>query len=167
MEHLVRRHHDRVWLWAQRLARWRLHSPDQAADIFQLTWEKALPQLGSFRDEAKFSTWLFPICRGACADLGRSRRRAPEADSIHLLDQRPAPSADVDCRLDLRRALNALPEDEREAVEAVYLFGFSCTEAAAIADVARTTMSSRVQRGLKRLGRSGLLDGPAREGGSG
>jgi RNA polymerase sigma-70 factor (ECF subfamily) len=53
-------------------------SPDDADDLVQDTLLRAFEQLGQFRGEASFKTWLFRIASNAAIDWLRMRRRWTE-----------------------------------------------------------------------------------------
>jgi RNA polymerase sigma-70 factor (ECF subfamily) len=53
-------------------------SPDDAADLVQDTLVKAFEQIGRFRGDAAFKTWLFRIASNAAIDHLRARRRWSE-----------------------------------------------------------------------------------------
>lgn len=69
-EALLRRHYDRVHGLAWQLTGSRADADDVAQDVCCTLVEK----IGSFRAEAKFSTWLAGITFNACRDLRRRRR---------------------------------------------------------------------------------------------
>ena len=56
---------------------WRLTSETDAADILQETFLQAFRNLGTFRGEARFGTWLYRIATNASLMLRRSRARRP------------------------------------------------------------------------------------------
>jgi RNA polymerase sigma factor (sigma-70 family) len=69
-EALLRRHYDRVHGLAWRLTGSRADADDIAQDVCCTLVEK----IGSFRGEAKFTTWLTGITFNACRDFRRRRR---------------------------------------------------------------------------------------------
>ncbi|GGQ58986.1 RNA polymerase sigma factor [Couchioplanes azureus] len=86
---IVRRYSGRVW------AVCRVHrlAPADAADVFQQTWLRALENLDSLRDPAKFGAWIGTTCRNeSLAVLRRARRAQPVDDS--WLDDQPGDAAD-------------------------------------------------------------------------
>jgi RNA polymerase sigma-70 factor, ECF subfamily len=60
-------------------------------------------------------------------------------------------SADLDVRLDLDRALGALPELQRRVVEAIFMRGYSYEEAAELVAVPLGTLKRAQTRGLAQL----------------
>ena len=71
-EMLVARYQDRVYRLACRLT-----SETDAPDVLQDTFLNAYRNLGSFRGDAKFSTWLFRIATNAALMIRRRRGRRP------------------------------------------------------------------------------------------
>jgi RNA polymerase sigma factor (sigma-70 family) len=69
-EALLRRHYDRVHGLAWQLTGSRADADDIAQDVCCTVVEK----IGSFRGEAKFTTWLTGITFNACRDFRRRRR---------------------------------------------------------------------------------------------
>ena len=70
-EALLRRHYDLM----HRVA-WRMTgSQADAQDICQEVCCALVERIGSFRGEAKFTTWLVGIVRNACHDHHRRNRR--------------------------------------------------------------------------------------------
>lgn len=69
-EALLRRHYDRVHGLAWQLIGSRADADDIAQDVCCTLVEK----IGSFRGEAKFTTWLTGITFNACRDFRRRRR---------------------------------------------------------------------------------------------
>jgi RNA polymerase sigma-70 factor, ECF subfamily len=58
---------------------------ESAADLAQEICVKAYQNLGHFKGQSKFSTWLYSITRNHCLNAVRSRKSMPEMDSDELL----------------------------------------------------------------------------------
>lgn len=67
---LLDRHYDRIHGLAWQLTGSRADADDIAQDVCCTLVEK----IGSYRGEAKFTTWLYGITFNACRDLRRRRR---------------------------------------------------------------------------------------------
>lgn len=137
-----------------------LGNPDDAAEATQDTYIKAWRGLGSWRGDAKFSTWLYRVASNTAISKyrGRKRRRAHEVHSEDsVLEQIPGPTSVEDtagARLeveDLESALAALPELYRDAVVLRDVYGYSIEEIASQLNVSDTAAKVRVHRGRKRL----------------
>ena len=78
---LFRRHHVKVARWCLSFA------PDResAADLAQEICAKAYKNLGYFKGQSKFSTWLFSIARNHCLNAVRARSSTPDMESEETL----------------------------------------------------------------------------------
>ena len=70
-EELVSRYESVIMNMAYRL----LGNRSDAADVCQEVFVLLIRKLGSFRGEAKFSTWLYRVSLNACHDHARRSRR--------------------------------------------------------------------------------------------
>jgi RNA polymerase sigma-70 factor (ECF subfamily) len=94
-----------------------------AEDLAQEVFIKIFKARKSYQPVAKFTTWLFRIVTNLCLNEIRNRKHRPNVslDDNPLLDPGQAdPTGDGLARQDLvravRRALDALPENQRMAV---------------------------------------------------
>jgi RNA polymerase sigma-70 factor (ECF subfamily) len=141
-EDLVRLYQADVWRFAQHLTRDRA----LAEDVTQEAFLRAFRFLGSFRGDARFSSWLFRIARNCAMDAIRSR-------TVHL-EREPAPpatSTDPQARLELQAALAAISDEHREPFLLIEVFGLSYQEAADVLGVRVGTVKSRMHRARKAM----------------
>jgi RNA polymerase sigma-70 factor, ECF subfamily len=68
----VERYQARVF----RLAAALLKNREDAADIAQESFVRAYANLGSFKGDSRFASWLFKIVNNLCIDLIRRRQTA-------------------------------------------------------------------------------------------
>jgi len=147
---IFRRHRDQLWAVALRTT----GDPEDAADAVQEALISAMRHAGSFRGDAKVSTWLHRIVVNACLD--RLRRRAAHPTSP-LPDDDHAPSttrddyADRDTAADVHAALATLPTEQRAAIVLVDIEGYPVEEVAAMLAVPTGTVKSRCARGRAKL----------------
>jgi RNA polymerase sigma-70 factor, ECF subfamily len=149
---------------------------DEARDLSQEAFLKAYRALGTFKQEARFSSWLYQIAINATRDRLRRRRRRTDLslDDVEEKGERPlrdgAPSAlDLIESSDLSRvvaaAMAALPEEQREVVILKEYQGLTFPEIAETLDVPLSTVKTRLYRGLGqlriRLERQGIRGGAA------
>jgi RNA polymerase sigma-70 factor (ECF subfamily) len=142
---LFRRHRDRMWAVALRIT----HDPEVSADAVQEAFIAAFRRADSFRGEAEVTTWLHRIVVNSCLDRLRRVKPVvdlPDADLSVLADSHDHHRS-VDVRLDIRQALEQLPEGQRMALVLVDMHGLSIAEAASILNVAEGTIKSRCARG--------------------
>ncbi|OBG39892.1 RNA polymerase sigma factor SigM [Mycolicibacter heraklionensis] len=143
---LYGRHHRRL----RRLARLTTGCPEDAEDALQEAMLSAHRAAGSFRYNAAVGSWLHRIVINACLDrLRRNKICYTELLVTHAIvgDH----TAAVETALEVRAALSQLPADQRAAVVAVDMQGYSIADAAHAFGVAPGTVKSRCARGRARL----------------
>ena len=126
---------------------------DRADDLVQETVMKAWNKFHLFQEGTNLKAWLFTIMRNEFYSQMRKRGREVQ-DSEGVLASQLAIHPEQQGHMDLadfRSALEALPDDQREALMLIGANGFSYEEAAAIAGVAVGTIKSRVSRARTRL----------------
>jgi RNA polymerase sigma-70 factor (ECF subfamily) len=128
-------------------------NPGRADDLVQETLLKAWSHLDSFQEGTNLRAWLFTILRNSyISELRRRHREVEDSDGKKAasLSVAPAQQAHLDM-LDLRKALDLLPPDQREALVLVGAAGMSYEEAAEITGCAVGTVKSRVNRARNKL----------------
>jgi len=126
---------------------------DKADDLVQDTVMKACAKQSSFQMGTNLKAWLFTILRNEFYSQMRKRGREVQ-DGEGALTERMAvhPSQyGVMDLADFKKALDSLPDDQREAIVLIGASGFSYEEAAEICNCAVGTMKSRVSRARARL----------------
>jgi len=139
---IFRRHKDRMWAVAIRTCGDRELASDCLQDAFIAAYRRA----SSFRGEAAVTTWLHRIVVNACLDRLRRGKPTSPLPEYDLADRRDDYSS-VEVRLDIREALDQLPEGQRMALVLVDMHGVPVAEAAEILGVAEGTIKSRCARG--------------------
>jgi RNA polymerase sigma-70 factor (ECF subfamily) len=87
-ETLVRRHQRGVYAFVRRFVK----SHDDAADLTQRTFVRAMGSIGTFEGRSEFRTWLFRIAVNLCKNHHRDRgRRGEVAMDLERLDALEAP----------------------------------------------------------------------------
>lgn len=144
---LFGRHRSRLY----RLARCSTPTAEDADDVLQEAMLSAHRGAATFRNDAAVSSWLHRIVVNACRD--RLRRNASRL-TVPLPEQ-DCPVADrtgnVETTMIVRQALLRLPADQRAAVLAVDMHGYSVADAARLLAVAEGTVKSRCARARARL----------------
>ncbi|MEO1687024.1 MAG: sigma-70 family RNA polymerase sigma factor [Pseudomonadota bacterium] len=120
----------------------------QADDLVQETLLKAWANRDRYQEGTNLRAWLFTILRNTFYSHFRKKRREVEdVDGAHAERLAEAPTQEHALALqDFRRALEELPEDQREALVLVGAAGLSYEEAAEVANAAVGTIKSRVSR---------------------
>ena len=128
---------------------------DVVHDAFVTIWSKI-----ALFDAARGSlrSWLLVIVRNRAIDRARASRptmEVDEADAQSLLASAPNPTwAAAIARLsanDLRAAIDALPVEQRQAIELAYFGGHTYREIAVITGVALGTANGRLRLALAKL----------------
>ncbi|MBH0781240.1 RNA polymerase sigma factor SigM [Nocardia sp. NEAU-351] len=148
---ILRRHNDHLWQTALRTS----YTREDAADSLQDALLSAHRTAGSFRAEAEVRSWLHAIVVNACLDRIR-RNKTRRAISLSP-ETMPEPVddrdefAELEMSLVVDRALFSLPPDQRTALVAIDLEGYSVADAAAMLGVPEGTIKSRCARARQRL----------------
>lgn len=143
---LFRRHRRQL----HRVARLSSRCAEDAEDALQEAMASAHRHAGSFRHDAAVGSWLHRIVVNACLD--RLRRNVSHLSTV-LDDTYPVPdrTAQVDTAIMVQRALMRLPVEQRAAVVAVDMHGYSVADTARLLGVAEGTVKSRCARARSRL----------------
>ncbi len=127
--------------------------PTQADDLAQEALAKAWKARASFEPGTSLKAWTFMILRNQFySEKRRSWRSTPLDAEVaeNTLVANDNPTAPMEL-LELRAALNKLPDDQREALILVGAGGMAYEEAAQVCQVAVGTIKSRVSRARKAL----------------
>ena len=148
-DELVRVHADAVYGHGLRF----FGEPQAAEDVVQEVFIKVYRTLDTFQGDSAFSTWLFRVTRNVCLDMLRQGKRRPvPMDPLDLAaGSTPDHSTRVVDAAALEQAMQAVPQEDREALGAVTLFGLSYEEAAASIGIPVGTVKSRVFRARRTL----------------
>ena len=137
-----------------------------ANDFLQLLLIAAEPfreELRSrFDPERRFSTWLFQIALNLARDWRRRPPPEPVAGERTVGVAGPDLLGASDAAIDTRRLLAALPEGHRAVVILRHLHDLGEEEVAAILDIPRGTVKSRLHHAMARLARLVRGDASAR-----
>jgi RNA polymerase sigma factor (sigma-70 family) len=118
-----------------------------AEELTQETFARACTAALRFRGDSSVKTWIFGIARRVLLEASR----AGLFDRPPQLQDRAAPQADPDERLDLERAFGRLGVADREVLMFVDVLGFEPNEAAAMVGVKPEALRVRLHRARGRL----------------
>ncbi|MGD9902273.1 MAG: RNA polymerase sigma factor [Vicinamibacterales bacterium] len=156
-DHLVTRHRRAVYQLCYRY----VHDPEDAADLTQDTFVRAWRALGTFRAQARFSTWLYRIAVNVCLNRVAARpTRFDGLDGESLVDERtPQPGDGLlaeERAAAVRAAVASLPPRQRAAVILRTYHDLSHQEVAAIVGTSVGAVKANIFHALvslrKRLG---------------
>jgi len=149
-ETLYRRLVGRIYALCLRMARDPQKAEELTQDVFVRAWER----MGSFRGESRFTTWLHRLAVNVVLQDGRTkgRREAREqlvADPGEYMGRvrREMPGT----RVDLERAIAALPEGARTVLVLRDIYGYKYNEIAQMQGVALGTVKAQIHRARKMM----------------
>lgn len=136
---------------ASRLAFAMLHDRSEAEDAFQEAALRAWRRMSNLRAGRPFQPWFIGIVANQCREVRRGRwwrvvrvpdiaGRAPAGDAATWLEGE-----------DLRRAVAALPHDQRVAVLLHFHLDMSLSDVGAALGLTEAGAKTRIHRALKRL----------------
>ena len=162
---LARRHHARVVSFLHGIVR----DETSAEDLAQETFVRVFRHVDDYKPIAKFSTWLFTIARNLALNEVRDRKKRPtlalnapvksdtsEAEAVSRMSDsaEPAPHEEasrIEAALELRRAVEELPEAFRLVLVLCDLEQLSYQECADALDLPIGTVRSRLSRARDHL----------------
>lgn len=142
---LLQSHDDRMRGLAWQL----LKDPDAMDDALQDAYLRAYRQIGTFRADAKFSSWLYRIVHNSCIDMHRRAARYPAAtnDIANAVIVSPVDHADQLASRDaLTSALASLPLELAAVIALVDGEGLPYDAVAELLGVESGTVGSRLSR---------------------
>jgi RNA polymerase sigma-70 factor (ECF subfamily) len=155
-ELLYRRYARPVFGLALRRLGDRMRAEDAVQETFAALWRSAR----TYRPErGPGAPWLYAVARNAIVDRARNRTDSPaeipDAASLELGPAERAEASFVSWRV--HRALEGLPQSERDVIELAYWGGLSQSEVADFLGIPLGTVKTRTRSGLGRL--ATLLEG--------
>lgn len=160
---LVRRHQGPLFHFAFR----QLRSAPAAEDVVQEAFVRVVQSAAEFKNEAKFTTWVYTITRNLCIDQLRkgAHRRHPSLDEARgddgnrtlgeLVADRGADverqAAGSELQEQLTAAVELLPPDQKEVFLMREVANLPFKEIAEITGVPENTVKSRMRYALERL----------------
>lgn len=147
---LIHRHYDRVFGLAFRLTGTRADAEDLTQDICA-----ALPaKMGSYRRQARFTTWLYRVTVNAAHDRRRrfaSHTRAAEGWGDWEQNRRAANAESAEAVDWLTEAMRTLPSELRDTVALILGEEMTQSAAAEVLGLSEGTVAWRMSEVKKRL----------------
>ena len=152
---LYEAHKDRVYS----VAFYFFHGdPDAAGEVTQQVFLKLMREIGRFRGDAAFSTWLYRLVVNACVDRSRRRRTNVVDHDPVVLDTMATPTrshedlfAQREVAASVQHAIAALPAKLRTAILLRYFDDLSYSDMATALNCSIGTVASRLGRGHRLL----------------
>jgi RNA polymerase sigma factor (sigma-70 family) len=148
------RYSGRIYNFAFRF----LRNSEAAEDATQEVFVKMLKHANQFHGDAKLSTWLFSITANWCRDyLRKADNKSKESDDVLITLPAPSelgPDRNLERRESeqrVRKALQSLTAEQREAILLSRYQGLSYAEIAQIAGCSEGAVKTRVFRAMETL----------------
>jgi len=148
-ESLYRMHVGRIHALCLRMTADRVHAEEATQEVFVKAWQR----LDQFQGRSAFSSWLHRLAVNVVLDRKRAERRRPvspwpdESDAA----QPAAVARKPHTRIDLERAIAALPEGARKAFVLHDVEGYRHREIAEMTGTAEGTWKAQLHRARKLL----------------
>lgn len=140
---------------------WRgLQDTALVEECFQDVWSRVVQARLRYQPEAQFGTWLLQIAHHRLIDEWRKRRPqtldvdAQESALLNVVDEQANPEQDMttlQVRQRLQSALQALPDEQRVAVQLRLTEELPLERIADITGVGRETVKSRLRYAIDKL----------------
>jgi RNA polymerase sigma-70 factor (ECF subfamily) len=141
--------------FVRNLVRRRLGEDPAAEDVVQEVLLSVHVARHTFRSERPLAPWVRAIARNAVIDhvrrRGRIQARRSELEVAELAAEEERPPSDAALSPALSRALEKLPDAQRQAVTLLKIEGLSVAEAAARVGVSQGALKLRAHRGYRAL----------------
>jgi len=148
------RYSGRIYNFALRF----LKNAEAAEDATQEVFVKMMRHANQFQGDAKLSTWLFSITANWCRDyLRKADNKAKESDDVLVTlpaSMEHSPDRTLEQRENealIKRALQALTPEQREAILLSRYQGLSYAEIAQISGCSEGAVKTRVFRAMETL----------------
>ncbi len=141
-------------------------SSELAQDAVSEAVLAAFRQIASLKKTEAFKGWLFKILCASCKrhyTENQYKKTFISIDGDGQADNELATSDDLDISLDIKRALSALAEDEREIVLLSTVSGYKSREIAEILGYNAATVRSKLRRALEKM--KNMLEETEKKGG--
>lgn len=149
-EWLYQRHVRRIYALCLRM----VSDPSRAEDLTQDVFVRLWKQLGSFRHESAFTTWMHRLAVNVVvSDIRSTKRRDSRVVHTDTLEdfEREVKEAMPETRMDLEKAIAALPAGAKEMLVLHDIEGYRYREIAEMLEVAEGTVKSQISRARRLL----------------
>ncbi|MCI4668320.1 MAG: sigma-70 family RNA polymerase sigma factor [Bacteroidia bacterium] len=129
---------------------------DIANDMVQDVLIKAYSQLGKFKGNSRFSTWLYAITYNYCVEHYRKNSRYVKVDITEGAELPEFDNADEDARFETRKdclnhSLNQISHEDKEILKMKYQQNSSIKELMDYLSISESAVKMRLARARKRL----------------
>lgn len=133
-----------------------LGNAEDADEVAQDVFVRVYQNLGTYRAQTKFSTWLFAVARNAAIDRIRWRARHPaeSLESVPEISAAVGTAEEVNAREigeKIAAAVAQLPEEQRTALVLAEYQGMSYAEIAGVMRCSEKSVEARLYRAKQAL----------------
>jgi RNA polymerase sigma-70 factor (ECF subfamily) len=122
----------------------------EAEDITHNVFAKLMTAIAKYEERAvPFTAWIMRVARNAALDHLRARRAVP-TEEVRIAETAEADSG-LERGLDIREALQELPEDQREVLVLRHVVGLSPGEIAGALEKTESSVHGLHHRGRRAL----------------
>jgi len=150
IEALVRRYQRMVYAFAYRM----INDMEEAKDLTQDIFIRAMKGLKDFRQESSFRTWLYRIAVNVCLNHKRLQKGTDvEVDERVTGNQKDVLSIMMEKERErlIKDALEELPPKQRLAIVLRAYEGLNCQEASSIMGCSESSVKAHYHFGVRRL----------------
>jgi RNA polymerase sigma-70 factor (ECF subfamily) len=127
---------------------------DLCSDFLQNVFLRVFEKIYKFKDDKEFFPWLFSLVRNECINFIKKNKKRIRSYSQHeefeSISKEPE---DEDAILieEIRKSLNQLPYEEKEAIFLRYYQDFDAKEIAKILNVSERKVYILIERGIEKI----------------
>ena len=138
---LFERHHLSLFRYLRRMTQ----NVDQAEELTQEVFLRALRSLLNYREEGREEAWLFQIARNLLLNMHRDEKRQPKLERLIDRGNSSYPARQLE-KLGLEQALRQLNEADREVFLLRETAGLGYEEISRICGITVDAVKSRIYR---------------------
>ena len=139
---IYRRHTPRLYLFALRLSGGR---SQEAEELVQESWIRAVRKLSTFQKDAKFMNWLIGIACNCYREFQKNKRAG-----LYCANPGAEPAVTT-TSLQVEQLIGMLPEGSREVLILHDLYGYTHEETASLLNIQPGTSKSQLFEARKKL----------------
>lgn len=152
---LVNRYKNMVYTLVLQL----LKNKEEAEEVSQDTFIKIYKNLGKFKGDSKFSTWVYRIAYNTCLDRIKTYKKTRNTVGIDEFTQNQVRTLETafdlmdraDREQSIKECLQKMPEDDATLLTLFYYEELSLTEISKVIGIEPNTVKVKLFRARKRL----------------
>lgn len=136
----------------ERFCRARVYGSMEYRDLMNESLLIAFEKLDSLKSEKAFLSFLIGISIRVLANYNKKKKEdsITKTEQLNLIDNNTKTDKDAEIYM-LHKALNELPETQKEALILFEISGFSIKEVAKIQEASESAIKQRLKRGREKL----------------